>query len=57
MKLIIWIIIAIGVTAIFDARRITIKFFNDQDQNIIAKWIKIMGFLVCMVSGTILCMM
>ena len=57
MKLVIWIIIAIGVTAIFDARKITIKYFGKQDQNIITKWLKIMGFLVCTVSGTVLCLM
>ncbi len=57
MKLIIWIIIAIGVVAIYDARKITIKYFNNEEQNLIVKAIKTMGFVVCVVAGTILCVM
>ncbi|MBR3133995.1 MAG: hypothetical protein IKG56_00855 [Clostridia bacterium] len=57
MKLVIWIIIAIGVVAIYDARKITIRYFNNQEQNLIVRVIKTMGFIVCVVAGTILCVM
>ena len=55
MKLILWIIIAIGVTAIFDARKITKKYFSSKDVNLTIKVMKAMGFLVCTVAGSILC--
>ena len=55
MKLVLWIIIAIGVTAIFDARKITNKYFSSKDVNLVVKVMKGMGFLVCVVAGIILC--
>ena len=55
MKLVLWIIIAIGVTAIFDARNITKKYFSSKDVNLTIKVMKAMGFLVCTVAGSILC--
>ena len=55
MNLVLWVIIAIGVTAIFDARRITTKYFSNKDINLIANVMKAMGFLVCIIAGIILC--
>lgn len=55
MKLVLWIIIAIGITAIFDARRITTKYFSSKDINLVVKVMKIMGFVVCAITGTIMC--
>lgn len=55
MKLVLWIIIAIGVTAIFDARKITNRYFSSKDVNLTIKVMKAMGFLVCTVAGSILC--
>lgn len=55
MKLILWIVIAIGITAIYDARRITTKYFSNQDQNTIVSIIKIIGFIMCAICGIILC--
>ncbi|MBR3324616.1 MAG: hypothetical protein IKG14_01015 [Clostridia bacterium] len=57
MKLVLWIIIAIGITAIFDARQISTKYFPSKDINLIVKVMKAMGFLVCIISGFFLCIM
>ena len=54
MKLVLWIIIAIGVTAIFDARNITKRYFSKQDVNLVVKVMKAMGFLICAVAGIVL---
>lgn len=56
MKLVLWIIIAIGITAIFDARNISTKYFSNKDTNLVVKVMKAMGFLVCTVSGIFLCL-
>ena len=56
MKLLMLIIIAIGVTAIYDARKITKKYFSTQDQNRTTSLIKITGFFVSSIAGImILC--
>lgn len=55
MKLVLWIIIAIGITEIFDARRISKKYFSNKDVNLVVKVMKVMGFIVCSITGTILC--
>ena len=54
IKIILLIIIAIGVTAIFDARRIAEKYFSTQDINKQALLLKAVGFLVSVVSTIIL---
>lgn len=51
MKLILVIIIAIGVTAIYDARKIVKQYFSKQDQNSTVLIIKIAGFVVSVLSG------
>lgn len=56
MKIFLLVIIAIGVTIIYDARKITKKYFSNQDQNKTAMILKILGFLICAISGTILVM-
>ena len=54
-KLFLIILIAIGVTVIYDARKITKLYFSNQDQNIMVNVLKMIGFLVCTISGIILC--
>ncbi len=54
IKIILLIIIAIGVTAIFDARRIAEKYFSTQDINKQVLLLKAVGFLVSVVSAIIL---
>ncbi len=54
IKIILLIIIAIGVTAIFDARKIAEKYFSTQDINKQALLLKAVGFLVSVVSAIIL---
>lgn len=56
MELIMWILIAIGIMAIYDARRITKKYFSKGDQNFTASIIKVFGFLVSALAGiAVLC--
>lgn len=56
LKLIAFVIVAIGVTLIFEARPITKKWFSFGDRNEGAKWIKVVGFVVA-VAGSILFIM
>lgn len=51
MKLFLIIIIAIGVTAIYDARKIVKQYFSKQDQNTTVLIVKIAGFVVSVLSG------
>lgn len=53
IKIILLIIIAIGVTAIFDARKIAEKYFSTQDVNRQALLLKAVGFLVSAISAII----
>ena len=57
MKIFLLIIIAISVTAIYDARKIGYKFFSSSDKNKIAKIIKILGLILCVVCGIIFCIL
>ncbi len=54
MKLVMWILVAIGVTLIYDARKITTKYFSNQDKNRTTAMIKILGFVISAICGTIL---
>ncbi len=57
MKIFLLIIIAISVTAIYDARKIGDKFFSSSDKNKVAKIIKILGLILCIVCGIIFCIL
>ena len=57
MKIFLLIIIAISVTAIYDARKIGDKFFSSSDKNKVAKIIKIFGLILCIVCGIIFCIL
>lgn len=45
-----FIIIMLGVIAIFDARKLTKKWFSFHDQNEGSKWFKIAGFIISIIG-------
>lgn len=55
MKVLLVILIAFGVTSIYDARDITNKYFASQDQNQMTLILKIIGAIISIISGIILC--
>ncbi len=55
MKIFLLIIIAISVTAIYDARKIGDKFFSSADKNKVTKIIKILGLILCIICGITFC--
>ena len=55
MKIFLLIVIAICVTAIYDARKIGEKFFSSSDKNKVVKLIKLFGFIVCVICGVVFC--
>ena len=58
MKLFLMIIIAICVTAIYDARKIAVDNFSTSDKNKVVMIIKIIAFLISIVAaiGLYFCM-
>ena len=55
MKIFLLIIIAISVTAIYDARKIGDKFFSSADKNKVTNIIKILGLILCIICGIAFC--
>ena len=55
MKIVLIIIIAVCVMAIYDARKIGEKFFSSADKNRITKLIKLIGFIILVICGVIFC--
>ena len=54
IEIICIIIILLGVICIFDARLLTKRFFGFGDQNEGASGLKILGFVIVMLSGIVL---
>ena len=52
--LISFIVIMIGVIMIFDARKLTKKWFSFHDQNEGSKWFKIGGFVLAIIGILVL---
>ena len=52
--LISFIVIMIGVIMIFDARKLTKKWFSFHDQNEGSKWLKIGGFVLAIIGILVL---
>ena len=48
--LISFIVIMLGVIMIFDARKLTKKWFSFHDQNEGSKWLKIGGFILAIIG-------
>lgn len=53
LKLVGIIIIAVGVVGIYDARRLTNRFFSTCDTNSATKTFKIIGFIVVIVGSVL----
>lgn len=51
IKIILIIIIAISVTVIYDARKIAKKYFSSSDINRQVLLLKVVGFLVAVISA------
>ncbi len=47
------IIMAIGIICIYDARKLTKKFFSSKDTNNTTKVFKIVGFTICIIGSAI----
>lgn len=54
IKILILLLILLGIVMIYDARIITKRFFSFGDQNEGASGLKILGFIITVVSGIIL---
>lgn len=54
IKIISFIIIAIGVIMIYDARKLSEKWFSFGDRNLVVKILKIIGFVVSIVGTLII---
>ena len=52
--LISFIVIMVGVIMIFDARKLTKKWFSFHDQNEGSKWLKIGGFILAIIGILVL---
>lgn len=52
--LISFIVIMLGVIMIFDARKLTKKWFSFHDQNEGSKWLKIGGFVLAIIGILVL---
>jgi hypothetical protein len=50
MRLFLSIVIAIGVTLIFDARHLSGRYFSDSDKNKVVNVIKSVGFVLVVVG-------
>ena len=57
MKLFLLVLIAISVTAIYDARKIGENFFSSADKNKVVRYIKAIGFIVCAICGVVFCIL
>ena len=54
IKIVGLIIICIGTVMVYDARKITIKWFSFSDRNESTKILKIVGFIVAIIGGLII---
>ena len=57
LLIILLVVIAASITAIYDARKIGDKFFSTSDKNKITKMIKIFGFIICVICSIIFCIL
>lgn len=53
IRIIGFIIVALGVIAIYDARDLSQKFFSDSDKNTSAKTLRILGFIIAIIGAII----
>ena len=57
VKILLLIVIAISITAIYDARKIGDKLFSTADKNKVTRLIKIFGFIICVICSIIFCIL
>ena len=57
MKLFLFLIVAIGVVLIYDAREIVTKYFSSNDKNKVISALKVVGFALAIISGLIICIL
>lgn len=53
LKFIAFIIMAIGIISIYDARKITLKFFSSNDTNSVTRIMKIVGLFIFLMGCVI----
>lgn len=53
VKIIGFIIVALGIIAIYDARDLSKKFFSDSDKNSSAKVLRVVGFIIAIIGAVI----
>ena len=53
LKVIGLLIIAIGIVCVYDARRLTRKFFSTSDINSAVRTLKIVGYIVAILGGVL----
>lgn len=53
LKLIGLIVIAIGIICVYDARKLSTKFFGTADTNVATRNVKILGFVVSLIGSAI----
>lgn len=54
IQIVALIAICIGVVMIYDARKISKKWFSFGDRNSVVKTLKILGFIVCIIGSLII---
>lgn len=54
IKIISFIIIAIGVIMIYDARKLSQKWFSFGDRNSVVKILKILGFILAVIGAIVI---
>lgn len=54
IKIISLIVIAVGIAMIFDARKISGKWFSYSDKNSSTKLFKIIGFVISLLGGIVI---
>lgn len=56
-KICLLMIVAIGVISIYDARILAKKIFNNSDRNSAVLLLRIVGFLISIISAIIICIL
>lgn len=54
VKIIGFIIVAMGIIAIYDARDLSKKFFSESDKNSSAKVLRVIGFIIAIIGAIII---
>lgn len=55
MRLFLFILIAVGLTLVFDARHFSKNYFSDSDKNKVINAIKSVGFVLALLGAVFVC--